>query len=211
MPGPSWSIDAQRCITGSKLAEIPGTACSVCYARKGRFTIGPTLKANEKRLAAYYAVPDWPQKMAQLVELSVSVGDPYFRWFSSGDLQSVDMLLDIMRVCWLTPGVRHWLPTEERGFVQEAQAIWQREHGAPHPPNLVIRVSAPEINGVIPADFPHTSVIVGPKSEHQWAARVKYHTNTRWHCPASLNEKYECGSCRACWAAEVETVVYKLR
>ncbi len=34
MPGPSYNLPAWACITGSKLAKIPGTICNKCYAKK---------------------------------------------------------------------------------------------------------------------------------------------------------------------------------
>jgi len=118
MPGPSWSITAYRCITGGQLRDVPGSACSTCYALRGRMVMGQAHKANEFRYRAYLEVENWVSKMAHLITLSVSVGDPYFRWFSSGDLQSVEMLEDIIAVCRLTPNVQHWLPTQERDFVR---------------------------------------------------------------------------------------------
>lgn len=203
MPGPSWSIDAKRCQAGSRLAAQAGTACSICYARRGRFTFGPVKAANEKRLVAYYATTDWPAKMALLINLSVTVGDPYFRWFSSGDLQSEQMLIDILEVCERTPQVYHWLPTQERDMV--ANVMRER----PLPANLTIRVSAPMINGPTPAGCIHTSVVVGPIPDEHWRKRVLNNTDTRHHCPAPTHRHYECGSCRACWSRQVETVVYK--
>jgi len=186
---------------GSTLAKVEGSACSICYARRGRMVYRPTLDANERRLQAYYAEDDWPRLMARLIELSVPVGDPYFRWFSSGDLQSEQMLLDIMEVCRLTPEVYHWLPTQERDMVSNALGE------QPCPDNLVIRISAPMINGVPPQGL--SSVVVGPVPQAHWEERVHHNTDTRYHCPAPTHRDYECGACRACWDSAVETVVYK--
>ena len=35
MPSYAWGISAKKCLTGSKLAKIPGTICNKCYALKG--------------------------------------------------------------------------------------------------------------------------------------------------------------------------------
>lgn len=180
------------------------TACSRCYAYKGHFTYPTVEAANEVRLAAYYNVNTWPEKLAHLIKLSVAIGDPYFRWFSSGDLQSAQMLLDIFTVCKLTPEVKHWLPTQERYTINDALAIDQQ------PGNLVIRISAPIINGVTPV-APNSSVVLGPMSTDSWVARHAVNSQTRYHCPASLRDDYECGDCRACWEGEIKTIAYKLR
>jgi len=203
MPCPSWSISAKRCQLGSELRKQADTVCSKCYACKGHFVMGRVHEANEQRLLAFYAVPHWPVYMARLIELTVPIGNPYFRWFSSGDLQSSSMLTNIFKVCELTPSVQHWLPTQERGFVEQAL------RGADKPDNLVIRVSAPLINGVPPI-AEHTSVVVGPVAEDAWEKRVAANTKTRFHFEASVGDDFECGSCRACWDSTVETVVYKL-
>jgi hypothetical protein len=160
--------------------------------------------ANEVRLAAYYNVEDWPDKLARFIKLSVAVGDPYFRWFSSGDLQSAQMLLDIFTVCRLTPEIQHWLPTQERYMVNDALKIEKQ------PGNLTIRISAPVINGVTPV-APNSSAVLGPMSSVGWRKRVASNTQTRYHCPASLRDTYECGDCRACWDASIKTICYKLR
>ena len=34
MPGPAYSISAKNCITGAKLAKVPGSVCAGCYALK---------------------------------------------------------------------------------------------------------------------------------------------------------------------------------
>lgn len=204
MPGPSWSISAQRCQTGARLAQQADTPCSACYALKGHFIFPNVEEANERRYRAWKREMDWPDQMAQHIRNHVAVGDPYFRWFSSGDLQSAAMLWDIIDVARATPEIQHWLPTQERGYLIEALAGM-----AELPPNLVVRVSAPKLNGVMP-DSPHTSGVVECSLE-RWRGRVARNTPDRWHCPAPLNEQYECGSCRACWDPEIRTVLYKKR
>ena len=46
MPGKSWGINADLCKTGFKLAKIAGTICSVCYAKKGFYTLYPASEAR---------------------------------------------------------------------------------------------------------------------------------------------------------------------
>ena len=89
MPGKSWGINADHCKTGFKLAKIAGTICSVCYAQKGFYTLYPAVKrAQDSRLELFEADPlAWVGAMVKLVG-----SESFFRWFDSGDLQSVEML-----------------------------------------------------------------------------------------------------------------------
>jgi hypothetical protein len=32
MPGPAYNLPAYKCITGQKLAKVPGSVCHGCYA-----------------------------------------------------------------------------------------------------------------------------------------------------------------------------------
>ena len=50
MPGTSFSIPAQRCVTGSVLAKIPGSVCYDCYALKGAYIWPIVQNAMEYRL-----------------------------------------------------------------------------------------------------------------------------------------------------------------
>ncbi len=50
---------------------------------------------------------------------AAETGEPFFRWFDSGDLQSVEMVRDIVAVAERTPEIRHWLPTREYATVRE--------------------------------------------------------------------------------------------
>lgn len=202
MPGPSWSIDAIHCITGQKLrAEVPTSPCAKCYAMKGNFCRGKVKDANRKRLHAWATVPNWAEAMASLIETSITFGDPFFRWFSSGDLQSVQMLRDIVQVCTLTPMIHHWLPTQERGFVTEFLAL-----GGEFPVNLTLRVSASEIGGVTDP-FLLSSVVSSRKLKRIWQQRIQRESTFRYFCPSSQQDGV-CGTCRACWDQRIKTIVY---
>ena len=49
----------------------------------------------------------------QITKVCDRFGEPYHRWFDAGDLADVAMLKAIVRVCELTPTIKHWLPTRE--------------------------------------------------------------------------------------------------
>jgi len=208
MPGYAWGIPASRCITGSKLRLQKGTSCEKCYACKGRFLWPNVQTAYERRYQAWANDPNWGMLIAQLIALQTPIGDPYFRWFDSGDLQSVKMLHDISDVCERLPDIQFWLPTQERGFVRE----FLESRSLPN--NLVVRVSAPEIGGPRPQGHDCTSTVLPriPKGHgarwDRWEARVARSTAARTYCPATISDKYECGSCRACWDPNVSNVVY---
>jgi hypothetical protein len=119
-------------------------------------------------------------------------GEPYHRWFDSGDLQSVEMLAAIVDVCRMTPDVRHWLPTREASFVKAYLA----ERGA-FPDNLVVRVSSTMV-GDGPRDYPNTSTVHRHDEEHAGVA-----------CEAKSRGN-KCGPCRACWSRDVANVSYPL-
>lgn len=191
MPGTTFAIDAFACITGSKLAKIEGTPCAKCYARKLqrlRPSVDQGWKAN---LAKWHAsnAEEWAQAIAFQIK---RWSDGFHRWFDSGDLQSVEMLEAIVAVCRMTPDVKHWLPTQERGIVKAFHA-----KGGVLPTNLVVRVSASKVDHII-AGFPNTSNVVTKSAP---VADVLCEANTRGN---------SCGPCRACWSKDVGNVSYPI-
>ena len=189
MPGKSWGINADHCITGGKLAKVEGSICSTCYAQKGFYTMYPNVKkAQDIRLEAFNADPAaWIAAMVKLV-----ASETFFRWFDSGDLQSVAMLDAIVAVARATPNTRHWLATRERGFVK----AWLQA-GNEWPTNIVCRISATHFN-----ELPANRLT-------PWSSMA--HTATpdasAYVCPAP-SQGGSCGDCRACWSQNVPLVTY---
>lgn len=136
MPCQSYSLPVVACITGWRMAAIPGSICASCYADKGfyRMYAATVEPAQHARLDSLTATPAdvWVAAIVRMIG-----ADKYFRWLDSGDLQSVDMLRRICLVCLATPSCRHWLPTREYSIVRQYLAA----HGA-LPGNLTIRLSA---------------------------------------------------------------------
>lgn len=185
MPWYSWSISANRCITGSKLAKIEGTPCSLCYACKGRYRFDAVQSAQERRYAGWANDPDWSALMAIMILYRTNEpGAPHFRWFDSGDLQGPKMFQDIVQVALDTPDVYHWLPTQERSFVD-----WEVV-----PDNLLIRISASKIGGA--SKTSHCQSSIGTTFE-----------DGIYPCPAR-HQQNQCGECRACWDPTVNHVRY---
>ncbi len=192
MPGYAYSLPARECLTGTKLRAVQGSTCSGCYAMKGRYVF-PNVQAALYRRLESIAKPLWAPAMAELITRK---GQSYFRWHDSGDLQSVEHLAEIVRVCELTPDVRHWLPTREYRIVAE----YVREHGS-FPPNLNVRMSAHMVGGTVPT-FARMPVTVSTVSRHDPPEGAHA-------CPAP-QQGNKCGDCRACWDRGVSLVDYCL-
>ena len=178
MPGWSIGIPAKECKTGKKLRQIKNSVCEGCYALKGCYVFKVVQEAQYKRLEAIQH-PDWVLAMATLIN---SKKPDVFRWHDSGDVQDVDHLEKIFKVCELTPSKRHWMPTRE---------AWIKDHMHKAPANLVVRFSSPMIDQ-------------GPVKS--WANTSTVSTKSRT-CPAPDNNN-ECGDCRACWDPLVKNIEY---
>jgi len=179
MPGYAYNLPAQACITGQRLALVPGSVCAGCYALKGRYRFTNVKDALRRRLAAL-GDPRWIRAMVVLI-----TGERWFRWHDSGDLQSPDHLKAIFEVCNQTPLTSHWLPTRERKFfnLMQPEVV---------PKNLIIRQSSHMINQAPVKSWPWSSTVVDDGSHS---------------CPAS-RQGNQCGSCRACWDRTVPNVSY---
>ena len=179
MPGLSYSLPAWACQTGAKLRKIPGTPCHGCYALKGNYIRYPAIKkAQYYRLDSLVRGP-WVTAMVAQIKRQ-----KWFRWHDAGDLQSVDHLRKIFEVCRLTPGTKHWLPTQERQYLL---AVAPDEV----PDNLVIRLSGSKVDGPRPTCWTHTSTVVTKGAS----------------CPAP-NQGGKCRTCRACWTKSIKNISY---
>lgn len=189
MPCHAWSIPAQKCVTGQKLRGVKNSVCEKCYALKGRYLYPNVKNALTRRLEAF-ASPSWVSDMTQAIDGEENSG--FFRWFDSGDLQSLEMLEKIVEVCTNLPRIKFWLPTREYGIV--AQYIAKHEG---FPKNLNVRLSALLIDGPAPVAI--------AKRFYLTTSRV---SSSDFTCPSSL-QGGKCLTCRACWDKSVENVNYK--
>jgi Gene product 88 len=200
MPGTAYGISAKACITGGKLALIPGSVCHGCYALKANYLYPSVAQAHETRLQGLDN-PAWVGAMVMMLNHAHATGKGrngtiiargWHRWHDSGDLQSVAHLQKICDVASATPHIKHWLPTRELGIVKAFQ-----KGGGIVPTNLVIRVSATMVDGAPTAAWSTTSTV---------------HHNKRHKGRACIAPKQEgkCGDCRACWNPKVKNVSYHL-
>ena len=185
MPCKSWGISAKACKTGGKLAKVEGTVCHGCYALKGAYVWPVVEKAHAKRLEAIYTA-GWVDAMVTAIN-----GDEYFRWFDSGDIQSMRMLKNIVKIAVEVTTTTFWLPTKENKMV----ASYLKKHGA-FPNNLIVRVSAPMIDGQPPKRFELTSTV------HKVDAPIGHECNAH-------NQDNKCMDCRACWNPSIKNISYK--
>ena len=185
MPCHAISLPIEFCNVGSKLAKIPGTICSFCYAGRGHYPMPNVQKALRRRLDALYG-PDWVEHMVHGIN-----GAEYFRWHDAGDVQDMQHLQNIIEVCERTPTTRHWLPTHETPLILR----YLRE-GGEFPDNLLVRLSAVMVDGPAPT-FPHTSTV------HKDGEPIGQ------ACPA-YTQGGQCLDCRACWSEDVVNVSYPL-
>lgn len=199
MPGASLNLPASKCITGTKLHGQKNTICSKCYALKGRYRFNNVQNAMDKRFDGLRH-PDWKDAVISLIGREAAkntLGSPYyFRFFDSGDLQSVDHLLDIFEVARALPNVKFWIPTRERVLLRDAARRLGKDYTIP--PNVCIRLSATAIDETI-----HGETIGGTTYPTSSVTTLGNYT-----CPAP-HQGNTCGECRACWDKNVTNVAYK--
>ena len=194
MPSYSFSIPAQKCITGSKLRLKKNSTCSSCYALKGRYVFPNVREALFNRLNKMNTLgfDKWVELMTELISRKEKSG--FFRWHDSGDLQSIDHLKAIVQIANNLPKIKFWLPSREvkiiKDYINEGNSI---------PDNLNIRISAFFIGSALnPKELKRlncTGSTVGFKSS--------------FNCPSS-KQGNKCLDCRACWNKNVDNVNYHL-
>ena len=189
MPGSTFAICAFACITGGKLAKVKGSVCEQCNMRRLQ-KIRPCVDQGYKKNLFKWQVSNSSNWIAAMVfQIKRYAVDGYHRWFDSGDLQSLEMLLGIAETARQTPEVKHWLPTKEYSIYTK----YLKTNTLPT--NLIVRVSAAMIDGKPSKAFQNTSTV---------------HRNNEplgFECKGGNT----CGPCRACWDKKVENVSYRKR
>ena len=187
MPCRSYDLPVTACQAGFKLAQLAGSICSDCYAAKGNYVrFANNIEPAQHVRLSEITNPYWVESMAALIGQ-----DEFFRWFSSGDLQSLGMFKNIVAVAQLTPWCSHWLATREYSIIKEYIA-----GGGVVPDNLIVRLSAtyPDQAAQLPASL----------------RGIKNITTSNAHTSAPLGLECQspkhggaCGPCRACWTDKV--------
>lgn len=203
MPGWSWSLNALECQTGSQLAKIPGSVCNKCYALRGAYRYGNVQEAMQRRMEAIRH-PQFEDAFVKVLEAvygatrkkylrdGVEVKENRFRFFDSGDIQSLDMLKAINRIALRCPDLDMWLPTKEARYVHQFLA-----EGGVFAPNLNVRLSHPMVGQTFKkkpqgCNFSTVGVADAPSN-----------------CPA-YTQGNKCSDCRMCWNKAIEAINYPL-
>ena len=193
MPGFGYSTPAKDCQTGSKLAKIVNSICSICYAKKGRYVFPNVQNAMQYRLDSISKI-DWIDCMVELISKKQSKlpegQREFFRWHDSGDIQGVWHLEKIAEIARRLPEINFWLPTREYRFV------WEWLATATKPSNLQIRLSAYMIDGKPPTEL-----------ANRLGLTTSGVSENGFNCPAP-KQNNACGDCRACWTSD-ENINYK--
>lgn len=190
MPGYSINRDARLCHTGSKLRKVKGSTCENCYACKGRYNMPNVIDAMARREVFFNAL-DFVPRMVALLHSKRVAKHPEFRWFDSGDVDSVAMGLNILDVCDATPHLRHWIPSREYGIWAKVLKLRKL------PDNVTLRMSATMIDGIPAGSWENTSTV----NSKSMAGHIGH------RCPAP-QQGNKCADCRACWDRTVENVAY---
>lgn len=192
MPWWSYSIPAQACKTGSKLAEIPGTVCYNCYALKGFYNMPNVKDALDRRLKAIEH-PKFEEAFVTVLNdlwAKSKTGENRFRWHDSGDIQSLEHLTKINNIAKMTPTIRHWLPTKETALVSE----WKKLNGD-LALNLVVRHSHPKVGRAFHKTKKELFSTVG--ASQKWLKQC--------NAPKQNNK---CMGCDHCWNPKIKGVNY---
>lgn len=136
---------------------------------------------------------------AMIAKISEQETSGFFRWFDSGDLQSLKNLKDIVRIALALPKIQFWLPTKEYGIISEYFELY-----GPFPQNLTVRLSAFMVDKAGPNSLAETLGVTTSE-----VATNPQPSSTQQVCPSSTQGN-KCLDCRACWQPTVKTVVYRL-
>ena len=186
MPGYAYGLPAWECKTGAKLAKVPGSVCSGCYAMKGNYTRFPAIRESQYKRLKAIRHPLWVRAMAAKINSVAVSKHKFFRWHDAGDVQDLRHLVKIFKVCRLTPDIKHWMPTRE---------AWVKPYITSNrkPSNLVIRFSGTMIDQPEVMSWPNTSTVTTTPGSRT--------------CSAPDNGG-QCGSCRKCWNPEIKNISY---
>lgn len=188
MPSYGWSVSARRCKVGSKLRKIADSVCAKCYALKGNYMFPSIQACLERRFAAVQRATFVPAMVYLLKCLDIK----HFRWYDSGDIDSLKTLGKIVEIAKQVPDTRFWLPTKEYGVIQTFIKA-----GGILPPNLCVRLSAYLIDESGP-------ILLG----RRLGVTISEVRHEGYTCPAS-NQGNKCLTCRACWDTATFNVAYK--
>lgn len=191
MPGTSYGLSAQACITGRKLAKISGSVCESCYwDRIEKFKPSVNLGSAKRTTAINWLIANNYQPLlikALTARIRAKLGDEiYHRWHDGGDLQSYEHYLLLIELARQMPDVNFWLPTKELKIINQFKGEL--------PNNFSVRLSAPKVDSQLKG--------IPINSSSVWTVQP-----LGVNCPAQGNQG-KCGTCRNCWNTSIKTISY---
>jgi len=133
MPGSTFALDAFACNVGSRLAELKGSTCFKCYARriqKLRPSVNMGWSNNQTKTVAMLDIDPSLWEAALVFQIKRMKYTEH-RWLDSGDVPNVQFLASVCEVARQTPNVQHWLPTRE----VKTLLAFIKQYGADHIPD----------------------------------------------------------------------------
>ena len=204
MPCYSWGIPTSTCRRAKQLmVDEPNSICGSCYAMKGAYNWANVDNAYRCRYNSWKSLPqqEWVNYMVTILDSQKVSKSGYFRWFDSGDIQSLSMIYQLIQIAERTPNMKHWVATREYKYIDRTMTEYI-------PDNMVFRLShtnVDELDEVVSKTVDdkniNESAVVSTKD-------LKL-TPKQFTCP-SIYQHGECLDCRACWNSKVKQVAYVL-
>jgi len=199
MPCPSYGLSRDTCVRGKHLRKIQGTVCATCYAGKGNYHRPQVHAANQRRLERLL----YSSRFVDMFVVALE-GEPYFRFFDTGDIPNLTCLERVMDVVSQCRWCRFWIPTREFGTVNAYLAT----HGS-FPDNVNVRISADYVDrlpdpGQVPVGCTFSTVASLKNPNGLPDAHLCLPTFDGEFC-----EKCAEAGCRACWDRGVPHVCYR--
>lgn len=179
----SWSLNAGITCPGSHDSPV----CEGCYAKKGMYRF-PVVKDARTYNRQDYHKADWCDRMVAKVKRL-----DYFRWFDSGDIETVELATKIYEVIKRTPSVKHWLPTRSDKLSKLAKVI----DSIDTLPNVSVRRSADNIGIADNLERPNVISYVIKHDDIPNATALGIHI-----CPATTSAQTSCNTCTMCYTSK---------
>lgn len=205
MPGRSWSLQAGMPSKGGSCpASIdPDTgeyvdACKGCYALQGNY------RYPNVRDPRMHNMQDWKRDAWVSDMVAELDNDRYFRWFDSGDMYSLKLAEKIYSVIICTPWVKHWLPTRMHKFTKFNNILRAMEEL----PNVCVRRSSDSVLGEYKKDVHGSTIVPGLDKLEDGTQSFNGEIPQGTELCRAFERGGKCGTCRACWSKDVNTVAY---
>jgi len=136
MPCYSWSLSAFDCVFTDPIC------IKICYAKNHHYNFQNVKDALHKNKTSYLD-RNWVRNFTKFL---IQIDAKFFRWFDSGDLETIVLLEKICKVVDNSKQVKFWLPTRARDILESYYEANNKVKLNKLHPNLTIRFSASDID-----------------------------------------------------------------